>query len=399
MNLLQRYVLGRTVGTFLTTVFGVLLLVWVVQALQRVNLVTDGGAALASFLWIALLILPRVFTIILPFALVIAVVNALNAMNTDSETVVVNASGAGRRIFVVPIMALAVAAALVNLATVHLVEPASRQAFRSAIAEARAELLATLLREGQFRELGEDITVHIDARGAGGTMTGMLLHDRREADAERTYYAQTAVLAEREGIEYVVMRNGEVHSRDLDDGDVDVVRFSAYALDLSNLSENAEGAPRLFPKDRSTADLLRPDPEDDVYRANPAAYTAELHKRFSSWLYAPVFALIALHAAARPRSTRETATSVLVFVMGACLVVRGVGLALEDAARANLSLVPLLYAMPLGTAALFGWAMWTDRRTVLPEAVRRARNRAWDAAAARIAAWRDRRGQSGGATA
>ena len=392
MNLLQRYVLGRTVGTFLTTVLGVLLLVWVVQALQRVNLVTDGGAALASFLWIAFLILPRVFTIILPFALVIAVANALNAMNNDSETVVVNASGAGRRIFVVPIMALAILTAFVNLAAVHLVEPASRQAFRSAIADARAELLTTLLREGQFRELGGDITVHIDARGAGGTMTGMLLHDRREQGTERTYYAREAVLAERAGIEYVVMRDGEVHSRDLDDGTVDVVEFSAYALDLSNLSENAEGAPRLFPKDRSTVDLLRPDPEDDVYRENPDAFAAELHKRLTSWLYAPVFALIALHAAARPRSTRETAGSVLVFILATCLVVRGIGLALEDAARNDPSLVPLLYAVPLGTMLVFGWAMWADRRTVLPEGVRRARNRAWDAIGGRLAAWRTRGG-------
>ena len=76
MNLLQRYVLGRIVGTLVTTVAGVLLLVWVVQALQRVNLVTDGGTALTAFLWIAFLILPRVLTVILPFALVIAVVNA-----------------------------------------------------------------------------------------------------------------------------------------------------------------------------------------------------------------------------------------------------------------------------------------------------------------------------------
>ena len=399
MNLLQRYVLGRTVGTFLSTIAGVLLLVWVVQALQRVNLVTDGGAALASFLWIALLILPRVFTIILPFALVIAVVNALNSMNTDSETVVVSAAGAGRRIFVVPLLALAVVTAVVNLAAVHLVEPASRQAFRSAIAEARAELLTTLLREGQFRELGTDITVHIDARGPGGTMQGMLLHDRRAAEAERTYYARTAVLAERAGIEYVVMRDGEVHSRDVDDGTVDVVVFSAYALDLSNLSENAEGAPRLFAKDRSTLDLLRPDREDDVYRENPGAFAAELHKRLTSWLYAPAFVLIALHAAARPRSARETATSVLVFVLSACLVVRGIGLALEDAARNDLRLIPLLYAVPLGTMAVFGWALWRNRQTVLPAGVRRLRNKAWDALAARWAAWRGGERANGSAPA
>ena len=390
MNLLQRYVLGRIVGTLVTTVVGVLLLVWVVQALQRVNLVTDGGTAMASFLWIALLILPRVLTIILPFALVIAVVNALNGMNNDSETVVVSSAGAGRRVFVVPVMALALAVSLLNLALVHLVEPASRQAFRAAISDAHADLLSILLREGQFRELGDDITVHIDARGARGTMEGMLLSDRRDDGAERTYYATTASLAEREGIEYVVMRDGEVHSRDLDDGTVDIVRFTAYALDLSNLDENAEGAPRLFAKDRATADLLDPDPEDEVFRDDPGSFTAELHKRLTSWLYGPAFALVALHAAARPRSTRETAASTMAFVLATCLVARGAGLALEDAAANDTSLVPLLYAIPLALTLVFGWALRADRRFVLPDAVRRARNRAWDGLAARVAAFRNR---------
>ena len=395
MNLLQRYVLGRIVGTLATTVAGVLLLVWVVQALQRVNLVTDGGAALTSFLWIAFLILPRVLTIILPFALVIAVVNALNGMNNDSETVVVSAAGAGRRVFVVPVMALAVAVGLLNLALVHLVEPASRQAFRAAISDARADLLSTLLRDGQFRELGDDITVHIDARGPRGMMEGMLLSDRRDDRAERTYYASTASLAEREGIEYVVMRDGEVHSRDLDDGTVDIVRFTAYALDLSNLDENAEGAPRLFAKDRSTADLVDPDPEDEVYRADPGEFRAELHKRLTSWLYGPAFALVALHAAARPRSTRETASSTLAFVLVTCLLARGAGLVLEDAAAGDAGLVAWLYAVPLGLAALFGWALAADRRFVLPAFVRRARNRVWDGIGGRLGRLRDRLGARG----
>ena len=219
-----------------------LVLVWVVQALQQVDLVTDGGAALASFLWIALLIVPRVFTIVVPFALVIAVVNALNAMNDDSETVVVSAAGAGRRTFVVPVMALALLVGLVNLAAVHLVEPASRQAFRAAISDARADAHLHPAARGPVPRPGRrPDRSHRRARAPGGAMTGLLLSDRRDEGAERTYYAATATLAEREGIEYIVMRDGEVHSRSLSDGTIDVVGFTAYALDLSNLSENAEG--------------------------------------------------------------------------------------------------------------------------------------------------------------
>ena len=385
MYLLQRYVLGRVAATLFTTVAGVLLLAWVVQALQRVNLVTDGGAALASFLWIALLILPRVLTVILPFALVLSVVNALNAMNSDSETVVVSAAGAGRRIFVVPVLAIAAVATFAHLATVHLLEPASRQAFRVAVSESRAELLSTLIRAGEFRDLGHSITVHIDSREPGGEMLGMLLSDRREESEERTYYARSAIVARENDIEFVLMRDGQVHARDVRSGQIRIIEFATYALDLSNLAATDGNAPLLYPKDRSTRDLLNPDPEDEVYRDEPEAFTAELHKRFSSWLYIWAFVAIALHAAARPRSTRETTASTLIFVLGTCLLVRGVGFALEDAAERLPLAVPLLYLVPIGTALLFGVSMWRDRRFVLPDFVRRARNRAWDALAARLA--------------
>ena len=399
MTLLQRYVFRRVVGTLTMTVLGVLLLAWVVQALQRVNLVTDGGTALASFLWIALLILPRVLTVVLPFALVIATVNALNAMNTDSETVVVNAAGAGRRVFVVPVLAVAALVTVVHLLTAHALEPLSRQAFRAAIAESRSVLLSSLISEGQFRSLGEDLTVHIDARGPNGQMEGLLLSDRRDAGTDRTYYARSAVVARENDVEFVLMRNGQVHSRDLADGQIQVIEFSTYALDLSNLSQTDGNVPFLFPKDRSTAELLDPDPEDPVYLDVPNFFSAELHKRFSSWLYIWAFCAVALHAAARPRSTRETSASVMVFVLTTCLVLRGAGFAVEDAARQVPRLIPLLYLLPAGVGAAFALAMVRDRRFLLPEPVRRLRNRVWDAGIEHVGRTRRRLGLGGTASA
>lgn len=389
MTILQRYVMGRIAGTLATAVVGVLLVVWIVQALQRVDLVTDGGTAISSFFWIALLLLPRMLTVVLPFALVLAVMNALNGMNSDSETVVAHASGAGRRVFVVPVLAMAGLVTVAFLFTVHVLEPNSRQAFRSAVSDARAALLSSLLREGQFLELGDGLTVHIESRAAGGELTGMLLSDRREPDAERTYYARTALVAEREGVEFMLMRNGQLHSRDLADGAIQIVEYSTYALDLSNLSPQQDEAPRLRAKDRSTADLLSPDPDDSEFRNDPGEFRAELHKRLSSWLYIWAFCTIALHAAARPLSTRETNASTMLYVLGMCLVVRGVGFVLEDAAVDTAALIPLLYAVPLAVVAIYGAAMWRDRRFILPPVVRRVRNRVWDGAAARLARWRE----------
>lgn len=391
MTILQRYVLSRVLGTFLGTVAGTLLFVWVVQALQRVNLITDGGSAVTSFLWIAFLILPRILTIVLPFALVIAVVNGLNSLNDNSETVVVSAAGSGRRTFVVPVLVLAAAISIVQLVVAHWVEPVSRQAFREAVAEARAEILSSVLRPGQFRELGADITVHVDARGGPGELSGLLMSDRRDPAEARTYYARTANVVEQDGAEYLLMRDGEVHARSAN-GRVRVVEYQSYALDLTNLTASDGNAPTLRAKDMDTLDLVSPDPENPEYQRAPGDFRAELHRRMTGWLYIWAFAAVALHAGARPRSTRETSASTMAFVLVTCLLVRGIGFVLEDAAEGEPLAIPLLYALPLGTALTFGTAMFLDRRFVLPPAIRAWRNRGWDALVDRIAALRLRLG-------
>ena len=392
MTLLQRYVFSRIVGTFLAAVVGTLLFVWVVQALQRVNLITDGGSAVTSFLWIAFLILPRILTVVLPFALVIAVVNGLNGLNDGSETVTISAAGGGRRVFVMPVLVLAVLVTIVQLLTAHWAEPASRQAFREAVAEARAEILSSVLRPGQFRELGDDVTVHVDERGGPGELSGFLMSDRRDPDETRTYYARQANVAAQGETEYLLMRDGEVHVRDRNDGEVSVIQYQSYALDLTNLTAGDGNEPTLRAKDLDTAELIDPDPENPEFLRKPGDFRAELHRRLSGWLYAWAFCAVALHAAARPRSTRETSSSTMAFVLVTCLVVRGVGFALEDAASAAPAVIPLLYLLPAGTAVLFGTAMALDRRFVLPPAVRRWRNGVWDAAQLRLAALRVRLG-------
>ena len=390
MTILQRYVLARILATFLATVVGVLLFVWVVQALQRVNLITDGGSAVTSFLWIAFLILPRILTVVLPFALVIAVVNGLNTLNDGSETVVVSAAGGGRRVFVVPVLVLALAVTVLQLLVTHWAEPVSRQSFRAAVAEARAEILSSVLRPGQFRELGADVTVHVDERGTGGELIGLLMSDRREEDEVRTYYAREANVVERGGTEYLLMRDGEVHSRDPRRGTIRVVAYQTYALDLTNLAAGDDSDPVLRAKDLDTIDLVRPDPENPEFQRKPGDFRAELHKRLSGWLYVWAFCAVALHAGARPRSTRETSLSTMGFVLVTCLVLRGIGFVLEDAAATTAAAVPLLYALPLLAALTFGTAMARDRRFVLPSFVREARNRVWDALQPRLARARTR---------
>ena len=98
-----------------------------------------------------------------------------------------------------------------------------------------------------------------------------------------------------------------------------MIRFTSYAFDLSLFSA-PRAEPFMFPKDRTLPYLLNPDPNDRVYKHKPQSFRAELHRRFTEWLYPLVFALIALAVAGDARSHREARINPLITAVTICAV-------------------------------------------------------------------------------
>lgn len=71
MKILEQYILRRVVLMFTTALLPVLAIIWTTQVLRRINLVTDSGQSVGSFMLLATMILPTIIATVLPFALVI----------------------------------------------------------------------------------------------------------------------------------------------------------------------------------------------------------------------------------------------------------------------------------------------------------------------------------------
>ena len=53
MKILEQYILRRVVLMFLTALLPVLAIIWTTQVLRRINLVTDSGQSVGSFMLLA----------------------------------------------------------------------------------------------------------------------------------------------------------------------------------------------------------------------------------------------------------------------------------------------------------------------------------------------------------
>lgn len=364
LTIIERYILRRASVIFAAAMISTLAIAWTTQVLKRINLVTDTGQSAAAFLELATLILPSVIPEILPFAMAIGIAQTLTAMNTDSELVVVNASGGPRTLIARPVILLALVGCILAFFVQNVVEPYSRSRVRELVSEARAGLISSVIQEGAFSRIEDGLFLQVGSRNADGTLGSIVVVDNRQKDIDLLYYAKTGVLGERDGTNFLSMRDGEIH-RNKPGEAISIVRFTSYIFDLAEFSAVPKTV-NLWPKDRSLSYLLNPDPNDKFLKSHPGMFTAEIHKRLSTWLNPLAFALVALAIAGNARSHREARLHPMVSTMMIVLFVRWLGYFSFGKSDTSAFFGMMLYVVPLATSLIALYVFSSARKVGLP---------------------------------
>ncbi len=358
MKILEIYILRRVTQMFLVSLLPVLAVLWTIQVLARVNLVTDNGQSIGSFFKLATLILPTILPIVIPFALVIGIAQTLTAMNNDSELTVIDAAGASRSIIIKPVLLFAGFLSVFSFFTDNIVEPKVRVGARQMIAAVYADLLSSVIEEKTFRRVEDGLYVQISQRVQGRVLQGLFVADSRDPAFELIYYAREGAVDDKGTT--LIMKDGEVHRKTLD-GNVNVIRFDSYAFDLSELAQS-RGQATLRAIDRDLTFLLHPDPKDSNVEAKPLEYTAELHRRLTEWSFPFIYALVTLVIAGDARSHREARLHPMIASLGLAFALRWGSFYLGNRLEKSTELLPLLYLLPIVTTVLAVYLLRRSRR-------------------------------------
>lgn len=350
MTLIERYILRNVTVAFVACFLALTLVIWITQILRQLDLVTAQGQALGVFLLVTLLSLPALVVIIAPVAVFIATLYALNKLNGDSELIVMSAAGIAPSRLLRPFMTLGLATfALVAAMTLYLM-PESFNTLRDVITRIRADFVANIVKEGQFTTLDSGITFHYREK-SGDALLGIFMQDERDPEKIAVYIAERGQTVTVDNDSFLVLENGSVQRQEKNSRDAAIVTFQRYALNLSVFAAS-EAETVYRPRERSTAALLAPDPNDPVYVFQSGRFRAELHDRFSAPLYCISFLLIAFAALGEPRTTRQGRGVAIALAVVAVGLVRIVGFFATSAVVREPLAVLGIYGAPLGSSVI-----------------------------------------------
>lgn len=389
MKQIERYIFKRMATLTFWSLVSATALVLTTQVLIRVDVLTTTGQALGAFLLLAATLIPSVFVVVAPFAVLIGVGQVLSGMNGDSELAVIEAAGVKPVSVLKPVLVLSAGISLFVFLVAHAVEPWANRKLSSVIAEAQSDLFSLAVRSGSFMQLEKGLYIQINEKLPGGEFGGLFLADTRTEGNETIYTARRASIAEASGTDILIMQDGEVQSRTLSNGQISIIKFASYALDM-NAFVPAGPQAQLRPKEQPTSYLLSPSPDDYFVSKAPFVITEELVNRFTTWLFPLLFGLITFSFLGKARSHRSEQVQTVMLATIIALSIRGFGFYSADSAGRSGFLEFMSYAVPGGCIVLFGLLAATGRSLSMPKAWARLNQRLYDRLSAAYEGWQRR---------
>ncbi len=210
------------------------LVYWINRAVVLFDrLIADGQSAVV-FLEFTALSLPSVIRLALPLAAFAAAVYVTNRMSTESELVVVQATGFSPYRMARPVLYFGGIVFILMTLLMHLLVPLASAQLDQRQNEIAQNFTARLLSPGEFLEPTDGLTFYIGEVTPAGELQNVFLADLRDPDRHVTYTASQAYLVRTEDTVQLVMVDGLAQILQTDDDRLSTTSFKDFAYDIGS---------------------------------------------------------------------------------------------------------------------------------------------------------------------
>lgn len=254
----DRYLLSQLLALFGFFSLVLVAVYWVNRAVGLFDQLIGDGQSAVVFLQFSLLTLPNVIRLVLPISAFIGAVYVANRLMSESELVVMQATGFSAFRLARPVWYFGLIVSGMMLVLMHVLVPESRSALAERSEAISQNVSARFLKDGQFIHPSEGITLYIREIAPTGELLDLFLADDRVVEQRALYTAKKAFFARTDAGPKLLMVDGMVQFLG-PKGQLSVTRFADFTYDLAGLM--AEPALRTRSMaELSTPELLAPTP-------------------------------------------------------------------------------------------------------------------------------------------
>ena len=235
---IYKYFFYQFVIYFTITLFALAAIVWTVQAVNYLDLVTEDGHAFVVYFYYSLLTLSKVFTKLIPFSFLLAIILTILKFEKDSELLILWTFGLNKIHLVNLIFRIGILIMFLQLLLTSAFNPTLLNFSRTLLKNSEVQFIPSLLKAKQFNDAVEGLTIFVEKKDKNNIYKNIFIRDEgtilsKIASTSSTIFAKSGHMSKDE--KKLILYNGNIQKLN-QNGDVSIVKFQKTILNLSSIS-------------------------------------------------------------------------------------------------------------------------------------------------------------------
>ena len=310
-NTIYRYFFVEFISLFTLILISTCVIVWIVQAVNYLDFVTEDGHAFSVYFTYSILNIPKVIGRLIPLVFLISLLTTILQFEKNNELLVFWTSGLNKIRLVNLAFKISILITLFQLLLSLAVSPSSLNFARSILKSSSITLFPSLVKEKKFNDTVKGLTVFVEKKKPNGEMLNVFLRDDTSSNAKsktiiakKGYiitkgvmpFVKVGVLSEQN---FLVLFDGVIHTEKMNNK-INFLNFYKTEINLSYFDTKTTTYPKI--QENNTLSLLncikpfldegKTTLSEQQCRARIDDITAELNRRFGMPLYIPIISII-----------------------------------------------------------------------------------------------------------
>ena len=264
-KLIFRKFLKDVLKSFIIISFSLSLIVWVIQAVNFLDFVTNDGHSLSVYFSYTFFNFPKIIHRILPFTFFISLFFTLSQYEQNNELILYWNNGIKKVQFMNIVIFYSILVFLFQILLGSYISPMAQDKSRSFLRTSSVDFFPSLIKPGKFIDTVTDLTIFIKSKNSSGLFKDVFLHDSEKGSvSSQTVQAKSGFLINRDGNRYFELYDGRITN--IENNKISTITFDRIEFDLSKYASQTI----TFPK-------IQEAPSGDLFNCLYYTYTEKIN--------------------------------------------------------------------------------------------------------------------------
>ena len=240
------------INFFLIGIISLSLIVWVIQAVNYLDFVSDDGHSFKVYFYYTLLSFPKIFSRLLLFIFFISIFYTILRYEEKNELIIFWTNGIKKKQLLNFIIKISIFLIIIQIALNAFIVPKAQDVARSYIRSSNIDFFPSLIKSKKFINAVENLTIFIDKKNDKGELENIFLKEGN-SEVSQIILAKEGLIKRVDKEYFLELYNGTIIDRNNDN--TNLITFDKTNFNLSKFTTKTTIAPKV--QEQSTFLLLK----------------------------------------------------------------------------------------------------------------------------------------------